>query len=244
MTDFNEVIIIQIPREQNIEAYTLAELASFEEPTDQRIDVQYSPSHKGEEMNPIDIRFMDDVNREIHGRWDSSNLPRRSKEAKSKGHRFILIHGILYRRGFSLPYLRCLDKLEAKYVIKEVHEGICDNHSWARSLVHKLVRAGYYWPTMQKDAVSYTRAYDKCQRFGNLTHSPQRYSSQWWPLAFRLMGIGYHGTFSSRTKTTEISGNRDRLLHQMGGSRITRDDYWEEREGICMEGNNMQIWNP
>uniref|UniRef100_A0A2N9GAF1 Integrase zinc-binding domain-containing protein n=1 Tax=Fagus sylvatica TaxID=28930 RepID=A0A2N9GAF1_FAGSY len=31
-------------------------------------------------------------------------------------------------------------------------------------LVHKLVRAGYYWPTMQKDAISYTRACDKCQR--------------------------------------------------------------------------------
>ena len=56
--------------------------------------------------------------------------------------------------------------------MREVHEGIYGNHSGARSLVHKLVRAGYYWPTMQKDAISYTRACDKCQRFGNLIHSP------------------------------------------------------------------------
>uniref|UniRef100_A0A2N9GYK5 Reverse transcriptase domain-containing protein n=1 Tax=Fagus sylvatica TaxID=28930 RepID=A0A2N9GYK5_FAGSY len=63
-------------------------------------------------------------------------------------------------------------KAEADYVMREVHEGICGNHSGARSLVHKLVRAGYYWPTMQKDAVSYVRACDKCQRFGNLIHSP------------------------------------------------------------------------
>jgi ribonuclease HI len=55
MTGFNEVIIVQIPREQNIEADSLVKLAFFEEATDQRIEVQYSPSHKGEEMNPINI---------------------------------------------------------------------------------------------------------------------------------------------------------------------------------------------
>ena len=35
MTSFNEVVIVQIPREQNIEADTLAKLASSEEATDQ-----------------------------------------------------------------------------------------------------------------------------------------------------------------------------------------------------------------
>jgi hypothetical protein len=173
MTDFNEVIIVQIPLEQNIEAYTLVELASSEEPTDQGIDVQYSPSHKGEEMNPIDIS--DSWMTSIAKYMEDGTLPTDVVEArklKVRATRFILVHGILYRRGFSLPYLRCLDKLEAEYVMKEVHEGICGNHLGARSLVHKLVRVGYYWPTMQKDAVSYTRACDKCQRFGNLTHSP------------------------------------------------------------------------
>ncbi len=79
-----------------------------------------------------------------------------ARKLKIRATRFVLMQGILYRRGFSLPYLRCLDKLEAEYVMREVHEGICRNHSGARSLVHKLIRAGYYWPTMLKDAVSYT----------------------------------------------------------------------------------------
>uniref|UniRef100_A0A2N9I6U4 RNA-directed DNA polymerase n=1 Tax=Fagus sylvatica TaxID=28930 RepID=A0A2N9I6U4_FAGSY len=98
--------------------------------------------------------------------------PVEARKLKVRCTRFALIQGILYKRSFSLPYLRCLDKAEADYVMREVHEGICGNHSGARSLVHKLVRAGYYWPTMQKDAVSYVRACDKCQRFGNLIHSP------------------------------------------------------------------------
>ena len=41
---------------------------------------------------------------------------------------------------------------EADYIMREVHEGICENHLGARLLVHKLIWPGYYWPTMQKDA--------------------------------------------------------------------------------------------
>ena len=48
------------------------------------------------------------------------------------------------------------------------HEGIYETHSGSRSLVHKLVQAGYYWPTMQKDAEAYVKTCDKCQRFSNI----------------------------------------------------------------------------
>ena len=37
------------------------------------------------------------------------------------------------------------------------------NHSGARSLIHKVVRVGYYWPTVQVDAKAYVKACDKCQ---------------------------------------------------------------------------------
>jgi hypothetical protein len=126
-----------------------------------------------EEMNPIDVNnsWMTPITKYL----EKGILPTDVVEArklKVRAARFVLIQGILYKKGFSVPYLRCLDKPKAEYVMREVHEGICGNHSGARSLVHKLVRAGYYWLTMQKDAISYTRACDKCQRFGNLIHSP------------------------------------------------------------------------
>ena len=75
-------------------------------------------------------------------------------------------------KGFSDPYLRCLSFEEADYVMREVHEGIYGNHSKSQSLVHKVVQARYYWPTMQKDAHAYVKTYDKCQRFGNLIRQP------------------------------------------------------------------------
>ena len=84
------------------------------------------------------------------------------RKVKVREIRFVLIKDAMYKRGFSRPYLRCLGNEEADYVMKEVHEGICGNHLGSRSLVHKVVRAGYYWPTMQADAEAYVRTCDKC----------------------------------------------------------------------------------
>ena len=75
-----------------------------------------------------------------------------ARKIKVQASRFVLIRDVLYKRGFSRPYLRCLSHDEADYVMREIHKGIYENHSGARSLVHKLIRAGYYWPTMLKDA--------------------------------------------------------------------------------------------
>ena len=58
--------------------------------------------------------------------------------------RFVLMKDNLYKRGFSCPFLRCLSPKEADYVMREVYEGICENYLRLWSLVHKLIRAGYY----------------------------------------------------------------------------------------------------
>ena len=83
-----------------------------------------------------------------------------------------MLQGILYKRSFSLPYLRCIAPDEVKYVMREIHEGIYDNHSRARALQKKIVRADYYWPSMQADTNNFVQYYDKCQQFANILHSP------------------------------------------------------------------------
>ena len=95
-----------------------------------------------------------------------------ARKLKVQASRFMLIRNVQYKRGFSQPYLRCLSHDEVDYVMREVYEGIYGNHSEAQSLVHKLIRAGYYWPTMLKDAQAYVKACDKCQRFSNLIRQP------------------------------------------------------------------------
>ncbi|KAL2253359.1 UNVERIFIED_CONTAM: Retrovirus-related Pol polyprotein from transposon opus [Sesamum indicum] len=56
------------------------------------------------------------------------------------------------KRTVDGPLLKCLDEERALYVMREIHEGSCGNHSGARSLAQKIIRQGFYWPTMAKDA--------------------------------------------------------------------------------------------
>ena len=72
-----------------------------------------------------------------------------------------MLNGVLYKRGFLLPYLRCIEKDESKYIMKELHEGIYRDHMGARSLVGKFVSVDYFWPTMQKEAKEFVKKSDK-----------------------------------------------------------------------------------
>ena len=54
---------------------------------------------------------------------------------KKRVVRFTILNAELYKRGFSQPYLRCIEEEEAKYVLKEVYRGICGDHMGAKSLV-------------------------------------------------------------------------------------------------------------
>ena len=80
--------------------------------------------------------------------------------------------------------------------MREVHEGICGNHSGSRSLVHKLVQAGYYWPTIKVDVEAYVKAYDECQRFSNIIRQPTEELTPMtalWP--FAQWGLDIMGPF-------------------------------------------------
>ena len=54
-----------------------------------------------------------------------------SQRLKVRVAHFVLIADVLYKRGFSRPFLRCLTSDEADYVMREVHEGVYGNHSRA-----------------------------------------------------------------------------------------------------------------
>ena len=51
-----------------------------------------------------------------------------ARKLKVQAAHFILIKGILYKRGFSRSYLRCNILKEVDYIMREVHEGVCGNH--------------------------------------------------------------------------------------------------------------------
>ncbi|XP_020201881.1 uncharacterized protein LOC109787736 [Cajanus cajan] len=86
----------------------------------------------------------------------STNLSE-AKRLRTQASKYVVIAGQLYKRGFSTPLLKCLNSAEADYVTREVHEGICGLHSGARTTVSKLLRVGYYWPTMNTDCAAFVK---------------------------------------------------------------------------------------
>ena len=60
----------------------------------------------------------------------------------------------------------CLEKEDAKRVITELHDGPAKGHFSRDTTAHKILRAGYYWPTLFKDAHAHVRKCDIFQRCG------------------------------------------------------------------------------
>lgn len=110
----------------------------------------------------------------------------RQEKVKKWSTRFTILNNVRYKRGFSLPYLRCIEQDKARWILDEVHEGICGDHSGARSLVRKIIRVGYFWSTIQKEAKEFVRRCDKCQRYKNVqqvSREKMTTITSPWPLA-------------------------------------------------------------
>jgi hypothetical protein len=198
--------LFQIPREENEAANCLARLASSGVEIDGFIEIQGRPSTEEAIVNSITINttWMLPIIRYLK---EGTLLADKTEAHKLRirASRFQLLRGILYKMGFSRPHLRCLSPEEANYVIREVHEGVCGNHSGARSLAHKLTRAGYYWSFLLHDATQYVKACDKCQLFANVPRvPPEEITPITLPWPFTQWGPDIMGPFPIGTKQAKF----------------------------------------
>ena len=138
---------------------------------DWKLEEQNSPSI--EEFQTFFVHTLSGWMSPILSYLKDRRLPLNLEEAKKIqkwAARFTLLNNKLYKRGFSQPYLRCVEEEEDKYVLEEVHEGVCGDHMGVKSLVQKIIRAGYFWPIMQQDEVNFVKKCYRCQRYGNVQH--------------------------------------------------------------------------
>ena len=109
MKKFKETDFIQISKEENVEVDTVAKEASVNEPIDEFDEVQYIPS----------IDLLEVLQVQSEGNWmtpiisylkDESLLEGKDEARKLRVWlaRYVLLNEVLYKRGFSQPYLRCL----------------------------------------------------------------------------------------------------------------------------------------
>ena len=91
---------------------------------------------------------------------------------KEMVQRYVVVGGLLYRRSFSGILLRCVTVEEGREIIEEAHSGICGGHVNGLMLSKKIIRLGYYWPSLESDSVDYVRKCKKCQLHADLIHAP------------------------------------------------------------------------
>ncbi|XP_068476209.1 uncharacterized protein [Phaseolus vulgaris] len=75
--------------------------------------------------------------------------PEEGKKIKRNSAKYTLVDGELFRHGFTHPILVCVSGDQCSRIMAELHEGICGSHVGGRSLASKVVRARYYWPTVE-----------------------------------------------------------------------------------------------
>ncbi|GJY36509.1 reverse transcriptase domain-containing protein [Tanacetum coccineum] len=175
---FKAFTIKQIPRSENKKADALSKIAStsFAHLSKQVLVEELKEKFISEvEILTVVEEEGDTWMTPIYKYLAEETLPADMKKARAirrKSWRFVVINGILYKKSFLGPWLKCVRPLQANYVLREIHEGSCSMHAGARSVVAKALRTGYYWPTMHRDARALIRACQDCQVHKPIPRNP------------------------------------------------------------------------
>jgi hypothetical protein len=84
---------------------------------------------------------------------------------KLKSIKYCLIDQVLYWKYPLGVLLRCIDPQEAQNIMYDFHEILCGGHHFWRTTTYKILRVGYFWPSLFTDVCSKIRACVKCQKF-------------------------------------------------------------------------------
>ncbi|KAI5392434.1 hypothetical protein KIW84_077004 [Lathyrus oleraceus] len=124
-----------------------------------------SEAHIDKLPPPLEVNAIGDAHcwmTPIYNYLTRDELPADPKEAttvKRRACSYVLLEGKLYRRGFSIPLLKCVEEEKVPDILGEIHRGINAQHLGGRSLARKALRAGYYWPTMQNDSKEHVKRF-------------------------------------------------------------------------------------
>ena len=103
-------------------------------------------------MDPI-VRFLkDDIL--LEEKSEAEKIQRNAPRFwLSKDHK-------LYKHSYSGPYLLCIHPKASELLLEELHERICGSHTRGRSLSHRAITQGYWWPGMQEETLEYVKKCD------------------------------------------------------------------------------------
>jgi hypothetical protein len=149
-----------VERDHNAAADTLSKLGSSRTQVPPGVFIQevLHPSislDRVEEFNILSQPEPDDwrepIIRYIKNEEEPDDKNAAERIARQSSH-YTLIGETLYRRGASGVLMKCILSASGKQLLDEVHAGQCGVHAASRTLVGKVFRSGFYWPTAKSDA--------------------------------------------------------------------------------------------
>ena len=113
---------------------------------------------------------------------------------KLKVVKYCILNGSLYWKDPEGILLNCLLEDEPKRISKEFHEGDCGGHHYWKAIVNKILRAGFYWPTMFSDLHKEISSCHKCQVFeGKMNLVPLSLQPIFVEAPFQQWGLDFIG---------------------------------------------------
>nr|XP_023900124.1 uncharacterized protein LOC112011998 [Quercus suber] len=214
ISKFVSVKVSQVGRARNRHADSLATLASSsvkDVPRLIRVELIAEPSIQVPDDITVRVDSVDTVSSPAPCWIDpivaflaENKVPEDEKEAgkirRTTARYWLSGDGKLYRRSFGGPYLLCLHPEKVPEILAELHDGICGSHVGGRSLAHRAMTQGFWWPKMQRDAAEYALKCEQCQKHAPLIHQPAgqlNLISCPWP--FAQWGLDILGPFPRAT---------------------------------------------
>ena len=89
----------------------------------------------------------------------------KARSVKLKSSRYCIINGFLYWKDPGGVLLNCLLEIEVREKMNEFHKKDCGGHLLWKTTTYKILRVGFYWPTLFPDVYKETSTCHECQIF-------------------------------------------------------------------------------
>ena len=87
-------------------------------------------------------------------------------------YQFFLSGEVLYKRNHDSTFLQYVDASEANHLMEEMHEGLLGAYASGPLLAHKIMKADYYWLTVENDCIKHVRTCHRCQAYQDKKNAP------------------------------------------------------------------------
>ncbi|XP_034225527.1 uncharacterized protein LOC117635292 [Prunus dulcis] len=132
LQSFRAYEIKQIPRSENSHADALARLASaINDKIGRKVPVEILAQPSTVASETCAVRYEDTWMSPIYSYLTNGTLPEDKAQARKlryRSVRYTVINDVLYKRGYTTPYLKCLTAEQGDYVLWEIHNGVCGDH--------------------------------------------------------------------------------------------------------------------